>query len=494
MRKRIWVTMVLGLALGWHTARGAGGCPGDCNGDVAITVDEIITGVNIALGNATLDACTTFDTSGDGAVTIDEIIAAITAALNGCTATDLSGDYAAPVTFDASYGGILNLTAHANGGVAGSLLVSRTNSRVGGSGGAFGFTFPVNGVSVALTGTYDPVSGGFEVEGSFVDANGQSVPVVISGNLPGPTGSAPVNVYVGSEPPFVATLTAGMLATPTPAPQPTPTPPPSGGQRIVFAGGILEPHIFVIGVDGSGKRQLTTSTGTDTSPAWSPDGSQIAFATPDAANVKVGIAVINADGSGLRRLAADSAFLDGQPGWSPDGTQIVFTAGGGDAIDAMNADGSGRRRLLTKLAGDDYRNPKWSPNGARIAFTSTRGKASNNAADYELWVMNADGSNPRQLTTNTAEEHHPDWSPDGSQILFGRGGPAGGVFTIKPDGTSETKLVTDPFLSSVPSPCWSDDGLQILYQNLLGLKLVPANGFGGTTVPGTNFIGDFDLK
>ncbi len=63
---------------------GLGGCVGDCNHDRDVTVDELITGVNIALGNAPLDACAQFDSSGDGQVTIDELIAAVNLALNGC--------------------------------------------------------------------------------------------------------------------------------------------------------------------------------------------------------------------------------------------------------------------------------------------------------------------------------------------------------------------------------------------------------------------------
>lgn len=495
MRKMAWlVAAALGVIIGSVSAHGVGGCPGDCNGDSSITVDEIIQGVNIALGNASVSQCSSFDTSADGAVTIDELIASITAALNGCTRESLVGDYAAQVSFDATHAGILNLNASSGGQIHGSLLVTNSAARAARGTASFGFTFPVGGVSVALTGFYDPVGGGFEVEGSFVDANGQTVPVVISGDLPGGSGSATVNVYVGNEPPFTATLTAGMLATPTVAPQPTPTPAPSGGQRIVFAGGILEPHIFVINTDGTGKQQLTTSSGTDTSPAWSPDGSKIAFATPDAGNVHVSIAIINADGSGFRRLAGASATLDGQPSWSPDGSQLVFTAGGGDAIEAMNADGSNRRRLLSKLAGEQYRNPRWSPNGTTIAFTSTRGKATNHAVDHELFLMNADGTNVRQLTNNSFEDHRPDWYPDGSKLAFGRGGAVAGVYTIKPDGTSETKLVSDPFFNGVPSPSISADGQQILYQTLLGLKVANANGAAVATVTGTSFIGDFDFK
>ena len=65
---------------------GAASCAGDCDGDGTVTVDELVRGVNIALGTLTIDQCRSFDTSGDGMVTVDELVAAVTNALNGCPA------------------------------------------------------------------------------------------------------------------------------------------------------------------------------------------------------------------------------------------------------------------------------------------------------------------------------------------------------------------------------------------------------------------------
>jgi Tol biopolymer transport system component len=462
-------------------------CPGECSGDGQVTVTELIVGVNIVLGNAMLAECPVFDTNDDGRVTINELIAAVGAALNGCPG--FAAHYVAAVSLAAAHSGMIDLSADAHGQLSGSLIIGGPHSAA-----RFvpAFTFPVDGVSVSLVGSYDPASGGFEVQGSFLDANNETVPVDISGTLPGPTGSAPINVFVGSNPPISTTLSAALPATPTMTPGPTPTPAPVGSQRIVYAGGLLAPDLFVINLDGSGKTQITTSTGIDSKPAWSPDGTEVAFATPDAQNDHIGIAIVRANGSGFRRLAEDTAFLDGSPAWSPNGSQIVFTAGGGDAIDVMNADGSDRHRLLTKSAGETYGHLSWSPDGSRIAFESTRPLQAGDDDRYEIWVMNADGSNLVRLTNNSVADHHPAWSPDGSKIAFGRGGASGGVYTIHPDGSGESRLVSAPYSALLPS--WSHDGTQLMYQALFGLTLTNASGGSPTTVPNTAYVSDFDFK
>ncbi len=481
---KLGVILLAGL-VGGAASGATGACPGDCSGNGEVTVSEIIIGVNIVLGNAPLMSCGAFDRGGDGLVTIDELIAAVGAVLNGCP-RGFAGQYTAAVTFDASHSGMLTLTADATGQISGSLIAA------GAHGAAHFITLPVGGASVTLSGTYDPASGGFEVEGSFLGTDGQPVPVVISGTLPGQALTALINIYLGNDPPISATLSAPMSATPTSAPGPTPTAGPAGNARIVYAGGLLTPDLFVIGVDGSNKMQITTSTGVDGAPAWSPDGTQIAFTTPDAQNDHVSIAIVRPDGSGFHRLAEDTAFLDGNPAWSPDAQRIVFTAGGGDAIDVMNADGSNRHRLVTKTAGETYGHLTWSPDGGRIAFESTRPMQAGSDDRFEIWVMNADGSNLVRLTNNDVADHHPSWSPNGAKILFGRGGATGGVYAINPDGNGETRLVSMPYGAS--RPAWSHDGTHFMYQVLLGLTITDANGGGPSTVPNTAFVTDFDFK
>lgn len=485
-RRTVWIGLLVALWAGVAQAA----CQGDCGGDGEVTIDELILGVNIALGATPVQQCSAVDRSQDGEVTVDEIIGAVNSALGGCPTGSYAGDYAATVAFDATHSGIANLTADAAGQVSGSIFIG-TTARAR-AARQLSFTFPVNGVSVGVSGTYDPATGGFEVSGTFVDGAGANVPVVISGNLPAPGSAAAVNVYLGSDV-FSTTLTTGMLPTPSPNPTPSPTAPPAGGQRLAYAGSIVEPHIFVINLDGTGKRQLTTSTGVDTHPAWSPDGTKLAFQTPDAQNRHNTIGIVNADGSGFHRIGEAEAFLDDNPAWSPDGTKIVFTAGGGDAIDIINADGSGRHRLVTKAGGESYGHMSWSPDGSRIAVESTRPRDSGHVR-LEIWVMNADGTNFVRLTNNEVPDRHPAWSPDGSKILFGRdNATVQGVFAISPNGGAETRLINDPFFQG-GYPDYSQDGQQIAYPTLFGIKITNAAGANGVAVPNTQFLTDFDLK
>src|SRR5258706_10742895 len=86
-------------------------CSGDCAGDGEVTVDELIVGVNIALGTGSLSQCTSLDSSGDGEVTVDELIAAVNQALTGCTAS-AAGDYSGTATLETGHYAIINLNVN----------------------------------------------------------------------------------------------------------------------------------------------------------------------------------------------------------------------------------------------------------------------------------------------------------------------------------------------------------------------------------------------
>jgi hypothetical protein len=492
MMTRLMIAAFLFFTVVFGAPADSSACVGDCGGDGSVTVDEILLGVNIALGTVSLNQCTAFDGNTDQQVTVDEILAAVNGALNGCV--NLAGAYSGQVAFDSGHAGIINITATAAGQVNGSLVITTSAS---GSSSRFqptlSFDFPADTTSIPLSGTYDLSAGGFEVSGIFMDAGGQPVSVDISGTLPGPIGSVSVDVYIGSDM-FTTTLSAGSL--PVPSPTPHPTPQPGGEPRVVYAGGVLDIGISVINSDGSGKTKVhTPAVGSVSNPAWSPDGTKIAFVSPDENNDHVGIAVMNGDGSDFHLLQNPADFfLDENPAWSPDGGQIVFTAGGGDTIDIINTDGSGRHRLVANTTtGESYGHLSWSPDGGRIAFESTRPRQSGSPDRLEIWVMNADGSNLVRLTNNDLPDRHPDWSPDGQKIVFERANSfSGGIMSIKPDGSGETRLVFDSFGTSAPS--WSHDGQSLAYSSLLGLKITNASGGNAVTVPNSQFGADFDFR
>jgi Tol biopolymer transport system component len=170
------------------------------------------------------------------------------------------------------------------------------------------------------------------------------------------------------------------------------------GSKIAYSAGSAQ--IFVMGSGGTGITQLTDppSLCGDEAPSWSPDGTRIAFRR-FCTEQNLGIYVIDADGSGLTRLASNRV-RDSGPAWSPDGTKILFGSAG--QILSMNADGTGRTTLTSE--GENYL-PAWSPDGTKIAFTSDRDD------NREIYVMNPDGSGQTNVTNDPADDFAPSWQP-----------------------------------------------------------------------------------
>ena len=128
-------------------------------------------------------------------------------------------------------------------------------------------------------------------------------------------------------------------------------------------------------------------------------------------------------------------------------------------IYAMDLDGSNQTRLTTSSAYDDE--PKWSPDGTRIAFMSDRD------GNFEIYSMNADGSNQSRLTNNPAADGFPAWSPDGTKIAFVSGdlrNPASfEIYVMNANGSNRTRLTNDSFIDGVPA--WSPDGTKIVFMS-----------------------------
>ncbi len=229
------------------------------------------------------------------------------------------------------------------------------------------------------------------------------------------------------------------------------------GTRVTFISGNA---VFIVDADGANRRQVTDHDFVDLFPvfsaaAWSPDGSRLAFTgdpgyeavgSSDTTRINgrlvnmsrsfatsfapVAIYVVDADGGNLRKL--HNGF---DPVWSPDGSRLAFTISEAGGIVVVDADGSnlqtptGKFALFSKrvlpsvegsvvaeTAGIDpevvrFFGPRWSPGGTHILFAADRD------GDYDIFVMDAGGTQVQQLTDNDYNDWYPAWSAEGAQIL-----------------------------------------------------------------------------
>ncbi|HZG53252.1 MAG TPA: LpqB family beta-propeller domain-containing protein [Pyrinomonadaceae bacterium] len=227
--------------------------------------------------------------------------------------------------------------------------------------------------------------------------------------------------------------------------------------EIAFIGaGTGATDIYLTATDNSSLVNITRGRLSGISAfAWSPDGSQLVVSADRGSNLYI----VSADGSTLRALTHNTGFAITQaPSWSPDGTKIAYVGNAEQNYDVflINQDGSGVSRL-TNTRGI-YRDLAWSPDGSRIAYAS--------GADFfnvHIFVMRADGTAPMQVSTGGGSDTAPAWSPDGSHIAYQNDfqfGPPE-VFTVKADGTGQTRLTNN--FASDRHPTWSPDGTRIAF-------------------------------
>jgi Tol biopolymer transport system component len=259
---------------------------------------------------------------------------------------------------------------------------------------------------------------------------------------------------------------------------------------FTYGGGAFSSSIAVINEDGSGQIQLTNGGFIDQFPSWSPDGSEIVFQS-NRFGGNLNILRMKADGTGIVPLtdfASSATSVD--PAWSPDGTKILFVsdrAGGARGeIWVMNADGTNPLRLTTNSqspSGSYFHDfePAWSPDGTKIVFRSER----DGFANSEIYSMNADGSNQTRLTNNAAEDKEPSWSPNGQRIaFFSRGGGRDGIYVMDANGGNEQHIAGTGF-----QPTWSPDGLKIAFTDfdpqanfVFAIYLINADGSNRTKI------------
>ena len=151
-------------------------------------------------------------------------------------------------------------------------------------------------------------------------------------------------------------------------------------------------------------------------------------------------------------------------------------------IYVMNADGTAKTNLTNHPAFDSY--PTWSPDGSKIAFYSDR------EGDNNIYVMNSDGSGQTRLTSDPGDDITPSWSPDGAEIAFisSRSGTSN-LWVMKADGSEPRNLT--PFRKGVRWPAWSPDGIDLAFVDNRSLYAIDPIGLGsGTIIPAS--VGSFE--
>jgi polyisoprenoid-binding protein YceI len=252
-------------------------------------------------------------------------------------------------------------------------------------------------------------------------------------------------------------------------------PTPAGGGRLLFAviTGTDDEDLYTVGADGRGLRRVGSDDAIELEPTWSPDGRRIAYtrAEPYSNAPPASVQVIRADGSG--RKALNPGQLSVQPDWSPDGRRIAFMSVTGPdetgKISVMDADGSDARQLADTPTSDSE--PRWSPDGRRIAVSAFGG-----AGNDDVAVIDAASGRLRRLTRGPGYEHSPAWSPDGRRIAYVKDGA---VHVMRADGSGDRALTRS---RKDAAPAWSPDGGRISFVRDGNLHIATANGAAGACV------------
>jgi len=222
---------------------------------------------------------------------------------------------------------------------------------------------------------------------------------------------------------------------------------------------------MIVGLDGT-TRDLQGIPEDAYSLNVSPDGRQVVFVADENGSPQIG--TIGVDGSGSRFITQVASVSIAQgvfrgplsPVWSPDGTRIAYSNG---HIYVMNADGSGLKQLTSGFGDDQW--PSWSPDGSTIAYSNSgRSPLDDNATSVtqEIWTVPASGGTPRRLTDGGWNDT-PAYSPDGTQIAFENGG---GIFLMDANGQNPQLIKGLP--TSAFSPRWSPDGKSLAYLHFSG--------------------------
>lgn len=225
-------------------------------------------------------------------------------------------------------------------------------------------------------------------------------------------------------------------------------------------------EVYVMNPDGTDQTRITFDSRTDQQPDISPNGRQIVFCSTRITETNpegdLEIFVMDADGGNVRQLTFNGAGIgDFWPRWSPNGKQIAFhsNVNGNFEIYLINGDGTDLTRV-TDYSGVDQL-PEWSPNGKQLSIRR----------DTDIYLIDIDGTNPIRLTEDAPLNQMASWSPNGKRIAFMsfRDGYCS-VYVMNSDGSDQTNLTPKP--DGVPAnqfcsraPAWGRNGQQIYFSS-----------------------------
>lgn len=232
----------------------------------------------------------------------------------------------------------------------------------------------------------------------------------------------------------------------------------------------LRGRIALIGIDGSDPRFVTPEKEIAYGPAWSPDGTQIAYISGPTAG---DIYVMNADGSNPRPLIDLSTKILSVR-WSPDGQRLYFDAEVRSKILIYTADADGKniRELALGNANWGYERPIPSPDGTQIMYAAINGRTAAGLIS-EIGIANADGSNPRLITDGVIRRKPLGWSPDGTTVFYSiplsrlTVGVQGQIYALSTDGKTRSRV------AAFGAPSGFSEGVNMLWLTVGGVPPAP---------------------